>query len=282
MTFELWLQRAGYRESTRRATVRQIATMRAALEQGAAPEPYLGPAIRRYLAWTASEGLQGPERCALEELGYRPVAPATAPRERRKLPRRSFTDDDWYELLQALSEDETPEGTVLRVMAVTSLRVGDVLAIPWRHIDEGLPGGVITVERKGGRYLEVPTAGSEVQWAALATLMSAAGYTGDIVASYVRGEADASPLAGEAAYQRVNRYLKGLGAELALPEPVHLHRLRRTLAVQALRTTKDMNLVQQLLGHVSMSSTERYVDEVRTDDVGRLQAKLGQYRKPRP
>ena len=119
------------------------------------------------------------------------------------------------------------------------------------------------------------------EWEALHRGLAGGGFQDDIVASYVCDRPGCSPIAGEAAYQRVNRHLKALGDELGLPAPVHLHRLRRTLAVQALRTTKDMTIVQQLLGHASLSSTERYVDEVRTDAVGRLQKKLRQYHKAR-
>ena len=281
MNFEQWLHQAGYRESTLRATLRQIETMRDALRGGHPPEPYLAPAIRRYLAWARSEGVHDEDIEVLEQLGYEPVAPVLGARESRKLPRRSFTDDDWYALLQALGADDCREAAVLRVMAVTGLRVGDVLAIPWTHIDEGLRSGLVTLERKGGRYIDVPTSGSEPEWASLHADMETAGYQRDIVASYVRDESRASPLAGEAAYQRVNRHLKAHGAELGLPAPVHLHRMRRTIAVQALRTTHDMTQVQQLLGHRSLSSTERYVDEVRTDAVGRLQKKLRQYRNAR-
>lgn len=281
MTFEQWLTRAGYRDSTQQATVRQVATVRDSLRGGHPPAPYLTPAIRRYLAWAGDEGLHGGDVAVLEELGYVAVQPAAGPKEGRKLQRRSFTDDDWYVLLQSLAADTTPEGLVLRVMAVTSLRVGDVLAIPWPYIDEGLQAGAVRLERKGGHFTDVPIDGSEPEWLALREAMRTGGYMDDIVASYVRGERWSSPLAGEAAYQRVNRYLKGLGDELGLPEPVHLQRLRRTLAVQALRTTGDLGLVQQLLGHRSISSTQHYVDEVRTDAVGRLQKKLRNYRNPR-
>ncbi len=281
MNFEQWLYQAGYRESTRLATLRQIETVRDTMRLGNPPEPYLAPTIRRYLAWAGSEGMYGEDIEVLEQLGYEPVAAILGGRRERKVPRRSFTDDDWYSLLQALGADASREGSVLRVMAVTGLRVGDVLAIPWAHIDEGLRSGVVTLERKGGRYIDVPTSGSEPEWAALHQGMETAGYGRDIVASYVRGESRSSALAGEAAYQRVNRHLKDLGAELGLPDPVHLHRMRRTIAVQALRTTQDMTQVQQLLGHASLSSTERYVDEVRTDAVGRLQKKLRQYRNAR-
>jgi integrase len=180
-----------------------------------------------------------------------------------------------------LAGDDTRNGAVLRLMAVTSLRVGDVLKIPWTAIDDAFDGsteGVVVVERKGGRFIEVPMDGSFDEWNCILRGMVGGGFDGDIVASWVTGTPGSSPLAAEAAYQRVNRHLKGIGEDLELPRPVHLHRIRRTVAVQALRTTKDMTMVQQLLGHSSLSSTERYVDELRTRDVARLQKKLGMFR----
>lgn len=38
-----------------------------------------------------------------------------------------------------------------------------------------------------------------------------------------------------------------------------LHQLRHTFATQALRTTKDLRLVQELMGHVSVATTARYL-----------------------
>jgi integrase len=154
------------------------------------------------------------------------------------------------------------------------LRVGDVLRTEADAIEEGLDSGEILIERKGGSFIHVPTAGSFEEWQQLLQGMRAAGYFNDSVASYVLDRRRASPLAGDAAYQRVRRRLRMLGQELGLPQPVHLQRIRRTLAVRALREEKDLTLVQGLLGHASLQSTAHYVDESRTREVGDLQRKL--------
>jgi len=277
--FEAWLVERGYRRSTVRQSVAQMENVERSVAIGGMPEVYQVPAVRRWLAFSESKDEFPYLAGLLREMGYEAATGGPKRAPSRKVVRRSFSDEQWSKLLGALEVDETREACVLRLIAVTGLRIGDALGIPAPDIAAGLESGdVVQVERKGGTFIEVPVAGSAPEWNALLVQMDTFGYAGDIVASYVRGQRGSSPLAGDAAYQRVNRHLKSVADELGLPGPVHLHRLRRTLAVQALRETGDMTLVQRLLGHRSLQSTSKYVDEIRTHDVGELQRKLGRYR----
>lgn len=49
--------------------------------------------------------------------------------------------------------------------------------------------------------------------------------------------------------------------KLALPRDIRPHDLRRTTAVRALETTGDIRIVQELLGHRSLSTTTRYLQQ---------------------
>jgi site-specific recombinase XerD len=87
-------------------------------------------------------------------------------------------------------------------------------------------------------------------------------------------------LAGEAAYKQIDTRLKQVAREAGLTERVHLHRLRRTVAVRALAQTNDIAAVQQMLGHRSIQTTARYVDEARPEALAGIQQSINPRRKP--
>lgn len=281
MNLHDWLIENHYRPSTARATLRHIDSARGLEEL---PD-YMLPALRRYLAWIESVG----EETALQtepdggEL-YRKVCDLDLEPSRgkghqpktRKKERRSFDDESWQMLVTTIRGKNTREGVVLTAM-LGGLRISDVLPLTLPQVQAGTEKGIIRMERKGGKMVDVATRPED--WTPLAIGMQAR--ESPTVAAYLTGQDDASTMSADAAYQRVRRALITIGNELALTGPVHLHRLRRTRAVQALRITKDLTLVQGLLGHSSIRSTYHYVDESRTEDVSRLQRKMAGFDKPR-
>ena len=91
------------------------------------------------------------------------------------------------------------------------------------------------------------------------------------IAEWVSG--DPRTEAGPLAWNHLSDRFIAIGEELGLPGRIHLHRLRRTIAVHVLKQTKDLHLVKELLGQSSIKSTEQYADEGREDEV---QAALGE------
>lgn len=275
--FETWMRGQRYRESTVRRTAQEVRRARAELAAGTALGPYddVGrrAALARFVAFAPEHELAA----ALVNAGVAAATPKLA-RPRHKTDRRSFADDDWVRLARATEHDASPEGFVLYVLACSGLRIGDVLRIEMRALKDGLQAGALLAERKGGHVLPLPLEGAKPAWQRLYDAMASEQHEGN-VAGWVLGERLASPLAGDAAYQRVRRRLLTTARQLGVQGRVYLHRMRRTIAVQALRITKDIKQVQGLLGHLSLDSTNEYVDELRQDDVARLQHKLGRFRE---
>lgn len=267
--FDDWLRERHYRPSTLNKTRREIARARELFEASSPWPPSVEGSLRRYTAFLAAEGPQDDFDQAVLELG---LTASKGPQQKspRKQVQQSFETEDWRELAQAIAHDKSPEGCVLHLMLATGQRVGDILRLRRSWLTAGYRTGIVQLEKKGGNTLQIPLAGAQPVWDKLRQYWR----EGDTVAQWVCPRGRGGSEAGYGAYQRVNRHLKKLAGRLETEGRIHTHRFRRTVAVRALERTKDLHAVKQLLGHSNISTTERYVDELRAHDVANLQAVL--------
>lgn len=273
MDFEAWLQRENYRASTAHKTVRDIRRLRKRFFQGVEViqtrnDLSTAQRFRGYLEaiGTNEDGFDAWLR--QQQLGQRRKLSA---KPTAKTPTRSFSEDDWKRLIGTLRRDTSPEATVLYVQAATGHRIGDILRLTRKGLSKGLRTGILQLERKGGLYIEVPVGGRAAPpWTTLKERWT----EGNTVAEWICPTSAWQDQAGGGAYQRVRRHLRSIADRLGLDGRANLHRLRRTVGTRALRRTKDIHAVSQLLGHRSISSTEQYVNELRADEIAELQSKL--------
>lgn len=276
MTFDEWMQRENYAPATRRATRCRIASMQLTplprVAERLRTSPHDLDAARRYWRYleTGARPLDDFDRVVGELL--------LAPRPRRKLhhPRvheaQSFEARDWSELVDALRADRAPEAAVVLVIVATGLRIGDILRLRKESLGKALAGNstdVVTIQ-KGGRTRRLPVEGARAEWQHLYDRWS----DGATVAEWICPTSKYGPETPGGAYQRVRRHLQATAKSLKLSGRAHLHRLRRTVAVRALEATKDVHLVQQLLGHADIKATQVYTDELRSREVAALQQRL--------
>jgi integrase len=281
--FESWLRSRNYRTSTIRQTLTQARTGYALwlADPDAAIPDGTRPGLRRAATYLETMG-EAPDFARwLEEQGIvGGMRPMAAKPTGRKLEARAFSEADYRTICAACEQparQADPEVHVLRVLARTGLRVGDVLRVPLDNLQQGLEGaaeggpGVLPIERKGGSWVQIPILGALDAWSELYD--RAASF--DNVAGYVSGGVSHSPESGDIPYTRTRRYFEALCANEGVAGRAHLHRLRRTVAVRALRATDgDLIGVQQLLGHKSIASTQRYVDEIDAERVAAIQRKI--------
>jgi integrase len=283
--FEQWMVHAGYRESTIRRSVQDVTQLVVWTEEGREVPRRLNQSVKRLLMYFDKRDIV-PQGDLAESIALvLAPAPQLTPLERRRARQRkkrrqqtSYPDEAWKALWAGVRADKSPEARVLEVMLATGLRVGDVLRLTRARLRDGLVSGVVTIEQKGGddrlMYLE----GVEEPWARLHAAFEGTRATN--VALLVSPEGDGSPLSADAAYKAVNRQLKRIGEALGLPGPHRTHRLRRTVAVQALRITEDVTAVQQLMGHKSVNTTFGYINEARPEREAELRRQLGQIFRP--
>lgn len=278
--FETWLFANHYRPSTTRKTLadveraREVFTTRGALRVGSWQE-----SLRRYSTYVVNQELdRGPFEAAVVKAVPASTRKHHAPKAGRKHPAVSFADGEFGALVDRVAGSSDPESRVLYLTFATGYRIGDVLGIERVRLVRALRSGVLQIEIKTGRTLEVPVSGLRDVWEQLLGAWPAEHPT---LASWVCPRSKFGALAGRGAYQAVRRHFQKIARELDIDSRVHLHRIRRTVGVRALRASRDIHLVSQLLGHKTIAATETYVDELRRDDVAAMQQKLRRQREER-
>lgn len=204
---------------------------------------------------------------------HRTPLQARRARERRKQREtRSYPEADWRRLFDHVADERSPMAAVILVLMSTGVRVSEVMSLTKTRLREALETGAVRLKVKGQKERTLSIVGVDA-WAVLYKRFIDAPTKPETVAKLVspRGNGDTS--ANGAAYHRLYRYLKRIHKALKLSGEGHPHRLRRSLAVHALRETEDVIAVQQLLGHESYHSTMRYLDEARPDKVRQIQQK---------
>ncbi|MBI5515567.1 MAG: tyrosine recombinase XerC [Deltaproteobacteria bacterium] len=199
-----------------------------------------------------------------------PVALLRAPKLRRKLP-RPLSVPDAGRLMDApdalpgkprrRQEPHTVDLMVVRDRAIlellygSGLRVSELAGLDLSHVD--LPGRSARVLGKGSRERVVPL-GAETLEALEAWLRHR-----PTVKNPRTGAQDARALflsrrGARLTVRQVQRLVKAHGLEATGATTVHPHALRHSCATHMLDGGADLRVIQELLGHVSLSTTQRY------------------------
>ena len=181
------------------------------------------------------------------------------PRQPRHLP-DTLTAAEVERLLEAV-DTSTPGGVrdraLLEVLYAAGLRVSEALGLDAE--DVSLDGGFVRVIGKGDRERLVPIGDEAVDWltrqdrdvrpAWLARRPVALGRGGPVFLSERGGR-----LRRQRAWERV----RAAAARAGLGDRVTPHTLRHSFATHLLEGGADLRVVQELLGHASISTTQLY------------------------
>ena len=202
-------------------------------------------ALRRYFAWLVREGMVSAD----------PAVGLFAPRGEGRLP-RVLRIDEVHALLDRPSVDGSlarhcRDQAVLELLYGSGLRVSEVCGLTAG--DVSLSGGIVQVMGKGGKARQVPLSAPAVAWLRrwididrsrfLAELPQAE--PGDALFHNLRGRALAP--------RDVRRLL-----DRRTTRPTHPHALRHTFATHLLDGGADLRVVQELLGHADLTTTQVY------------------------
>jgi integrase/recombinase XerC len=217
--------------------------------------------LRSFFRWACREG----------HLEKNPAARLPGPRLPRSLP-RALTLADTESLLSADRDDSVPERerAVFELLYGAGLRVSEAAGLDLEDLD--LPQRLVRVLGKGSKERVVPF-GEEAEEALRAYLpVRAALRHGAALADADDGE----PLfvnrrGGRLTTRSIARLLKRRLRAAGLPADLSPHALRHTFATHLLEAGADLRSIQELLGHASLSTTQKYthLDAARLDAVYR-------------
>ncbi len=144
------------------------------------------------------------------------------------------------------------DAAVLELLYGSGLRVGELCGLD--RVDIDLEGGDVRVLGKGGKERITPL-GRKAR-TAVTEYLTACKEAGRIIGSNdplfvgVRGKR-LDPRA-------VQRLVRDLRRQLGLPEKVTPHALRHAFATHLLQSGADLRSIQEMMGHASLSTTQRY------------------------
>jgi integrase/recombinase XerC len=219
-------------------------------------------AVRTLCAFACREGV----------LQHNPASAVRTPKQEQKLPRH-LRPGEIETLLEAVTGDEPlacRDRALLELLYASGLRVGELVSLDWPNLD--LDARVLRVIGKGGKERMVPFGHP-----AVAALLAWKRHWQEI-----RGVVDDAdePLllnhrGGRLTARSVRRILDRAVEAAALAAGIHPHTLRHTFATHLLEGGADLRAIQELLGHSSLATTQRYTHL----DVDRL---LHVYRESHP
>ncbi len=196
----------------------------------------------------------------LKKMGLVSSSPAAAvrtPKVKRKLP--GFVSVDEASRLADIDWDDSPAGArdkaMVEVLYGSGLRVSELCSLDLDSID--LDSRSVRVRGKGGKERLVPLGRKAVE--ALESHLRQRGAVVVVKNKIAHPEAlFLNRSGGRLSVRSVQRMVARRGIQLATRETVHPHALRHSCATHMLDGGADLRVIQELLGHASLSTTQRY------------------------
>jgi len=202
--------------------------------------------FRRFFRFMMREGL----------IELDPTSQIAMPKIGRSLP-KSLTEAEVDSLLEAPTVSD-PLGhrdrTMLEVLYATGLRVSELVSL--KHNQVNLTQGVMRVVGKGNRERLIPLGDEAVKWLQQFTQ----GPRVEILQTdYLFPTRRGDRMTRQAFWHIIKRYSKKAGVEKELSP----HTLRHAFATHLLNHGADLRVVQMLLGHSDLSTTQIYTHVAR-------------------
>jgi integrase/recombinase XerC len=197
-------------------------------------------AIRSFFKYLNREGV----------LTKDPARLVATPRQEKRLP-ALLTVDDAQRLMEAAKGDDDSgfrDRAVLETLYSTGVRAGELIGI--NHEDINRHDRLIRIRGKGRKERIVPVGKRALE----AIDAYSAQKSGRASSSAVFTNASGKRLTARTVQRILGNYRKKLG----LPQKASPHTLRHSFATHMLESGADLRAIQELLGHASLSTTQRY------------------------
>ncbi len=243
--FCLWLEKkGGALESAHRSDI--LAFLAERVGEGVKPRTTarLLSSLKRFYLYLIAENIRADNPCALVD----------APKLSRNIP-QTLSEQDVDNLLQAPDEENKMgerDLAMMELLYATGLRVSELVGLTMSQIN--LNQGVVRVIGKGNKERLVPM-GEQAQWRLQNYIKSSRGQILGVKQSdavFVTNRGDG--MTRHAFWHLIKRYAKKAGIDQQLSP----HTLRHAFATHLLNHGADLRVVQLLLGHSNLSTTQIY------------------------
>ncbi len=186
-----------------------------------------------------------------------PARRVKTPRLPQRLP-RAVPVDEAFALMEAPDDAQLlglRDAAMLEVLYAGGLRVSELCGLDLEHLDQR--GKTVRVLGKGNKERIVP-----LHDGALEVLRDWLARRGELLVKPGKKQAPTAMFlnfrGGRLTTRSVERHLKRYVAELGVQRKVTPHSLRHSFATHLLAGGADIRSIQELLGHASLSTTQRY------------------------
>ena len=193
--------------------------------------------------------------CLEGRLASNPAASVRTPKQPQTLPRhlRPGEIDTLIEAAEGDDPGSLRDRAILELLYASGLRVGELVSLDWDQVD--LDARVLRVLGKGGKERMTPfgqpAADALGAWREVWPRVHRPVDDLEVpVFLNLRG----TRLTARSVRRIVDRYVESA----ALARGVHPHTLRHTFATHMLEGGADLRTIQELLGHSSLATTQRY------------------------
>ncbi|HWR73679.1 MAG TPA: tyrosine recombinase XerC [Nitrospirota bacterium] len=179
-----------------------------------------------------------------------PARLVATPRREKRLP-AVLTVDDALRLMDAPRGNggiAARDRAVLETLYSTGIRASELVGIDRNDIDTG--ERLIRIRGKGRKERIVPIGKQALD--AIETYLVHAGRTAEPSAVFI------GPSGKRLTVRSVQRILENYRKKLGLSQKASPHTLRHSFATHLLESGADLRSIQELLGHASLSTTQRY------------------------
>jgi integrase/recombinase XerD len=188
-----------------------------------------------------------------------PTLEVESPKLPRSLP-KTLTEEDVEALLGA-PDAATPLGlrdrAMLEMLYASGLRVSELVTVGTAQVSQDM--GVVRIMGKGAKERLVPLGEEALAWIRRYLAEARPAILGGRRADALFVTARGAGMTREAFWHLIRRY----AARAGLRKPISPHTLRHAFATHLLNHGADLRVVQMLLGHADISTTQIYTHVAR-------------------
>jgi len=183
-----------------------------------------------------------------------PVLLIDSPKKGRALP-KTLTEDDVERLLNAPELNDPVhfrDRAMLEVLYATGLRVTELVSLQLFEVN--LNQGVVRVMGKGGKERLVPLGEEAISWVQRYLVQVRPLLLGENISDVLFPSRRGQMMTRQTFWHRIKHYALIAGID----KPLSPHVMRHAFATHLLNHGADLRVVQMLLGHSDLSTTQIY------------------------